>query len=100
MNKAMQTLTAAALAFALLAPAAWAGDKQKTNAADAQSMNHGQMSHGQMDHGQMDHGQMDHSQMQNMDHSKMQGMDHSKMDHGAMQQGHDGKPKTDRKDDQ
>ncbi|MDT4882706.1 hypothetical protein FQZ97_1186830 [compost metagenome] len=90
MNKAMQTLTATALAFALLAPAAWAGDKQKPNAADAQSMNHGQMSHGQMDH----------SQMQNMDHSKMQGMDHSKMDHGAMQQGHDAKPKTDRKDDQ
>jgi pentapeptide MXKDX repeat protein len=95
MNKAMQTLTAAVLAFALLSPAAWAGDKQKPNAADAQSINHGQMSHGQMNHGQMDH-----SQMQNMDHSKMQGMDHSKMNHGAMQQGHDGKPKTDRKDDQ
>ncbi|MFZ6045564.1 hypothetical protein ACFW0H_05520 [Pseudomonas sp. CR3202] len=90
MSKSMQTLTAAALAFALLAPAAWAGDDQKAKAADAQPMNHGQMKDGQMDH----------SQMQNMDHSKMQGMDHSKMDHSAMQQGHDGKPRTDRKDDQ
>ena len=95
MSKSAQTLTAAALAFALLVPAAWAADKQKPNAAAAQPMNHGQM-----DHGQMNHGQMDHSQMQNMDHSKMQGMDHSKMDHGAMQQGHDAKPKTDHKDDQ
>ncbi|WP_103102901.1 hypothetical protein [Pseudomonas sp. LFM046] len=96
MSKHMQTLTAAALAFALLAPAAWAGNDQKAKAADPQSMNHGQMQG--MDHSKMQG--MDHSQMQGMDHSKMKGMDHGKMDHGAMQQGHDGKPRTDRNDDQ
>ncbi|MBD2839307.1 hypothetical protein ID144_19910 [Pseudomonas sp. JM0905a] len=92
MNKSMKSLTAAALAFTLLAPAAWAGQDdhaghQKAPAGEA----------GKMDHGQMNHGQMDHSQMQGMDHSQMQNMDHSKMDHGAMHK--DAKPKAESSDD-
>jgi pentapeptide MXKDX repeat protein len=90
MSKSLQTLTAAALAFALLAPAAWADDQPKAKATDAQPMNHGQMNHGGMDH----------SQMRNMDHSKMQGMDHGQMDHGAMHKDQGAKPEAERKDDQ
>jgi copper resistance protein B len=86
MNKSMQSL-AAALAFTLLAPSAWAGQDdhaghQKAPASEA---------------GKMDHGQMDHSQMQGMDPSQMQNMDHSKMDHGAMHK--DAKPKAESNDD-
>ncbi|MCO6055666.1 hypothetical protein NG726_03130 [Pseudomonas sp. MOB-449] len=105
MNKAMQPLTAAALSFAVLAPAAWAGESNqaaapKPPAGQSQQMDHGQMNHGQMDHGQMDHSQvkgMDHSQMKGMDHSQMQQMAPGKMDHGAMHK--DAKPKTEGSDD-
>ena len=74
MNRSMQTLSAAALAFALLAPAAWASqdthvEHQKAQAANGQPINHGQM----------------------------QNMDHSKMDHGAMHK--DAKPKAESNDD-
>lgn len=82
MSKSLQTLTAAALAFALLAPAAWADEPQKAKATDAQPMKHGQMDHG------------------DMDHSQMQGMDHGKMDHGAMHKEQGAKPEAERKDDQ
>ncbi|WP_319000078.1 hypothetical protein [Metapseudomonas lalkuanensis] len=92
MNKSMQTLTAAALAFALLAPAAWAGQDDQTGHQKSPSSDAGQMNHGQMNHGQMDH-----SQMQGMDHSQMKAMDHSKMDHGAMHK--DAKPKAESNDD-
>ncbi|MCY1296214.1 hypothetical protein D9M68_951920 [compost metagenome] len=87
MSKSIQTLTAAALAFALLAPAAWADGQPKARAADAQPMKHEQMNHSGMNHGQMDHGQM-------------QGMDHGKMDHGAMHKEQGAKPEAERKDDQ
>ncbi|BAN47415.1 hypothetical protein [Metapseudomonas resinovorans] len=94
MNRTMQTLTAAALAFTLLAPAAWAGENDHAGHEQARPD-----AARKMDHGQMDHGQMDHSQMQNMDHSKMQGMDHGKMDHGAMHQDQNARPKADNQDD-
>ncbi|AYF86285.1 hypothetical protein SA496_14630 [Pseudomonas sp. JS3066] len=72
MSKFAQPLTAAALASALLAPAAWAGqnahdEHQKTQATSGQPTNHGQMQN---------------------------------MDHGAMHRDKDAKPKTDRNDDQ
>lgn len=79
MNKSMQPLTAAALAFALLAPTAWAGANDHATHQKAQS--------GEMQN--MPHGQVDHSQMKNMDHSQM--------DHGAMHK--DAKPKTEGSDD-
>lgn len=94
MNRSMQTLSAATLAFALLAPTAGASqdthdEHQKAQAANGQPMNHGQMQN--MDHSKMQG--MDHSNMPGMDHSKMQNMDHGKMDNGA-------KPEAERKDDQ
>lgn len=95
MNKSMQTLTAAALAFALLTPAAWAGENDHAKHQNAQPGDMQNMPHGQMDHSQMQG--MDHGQMQNMDHSQMKGMDHSKMDHGVMHK--DAKPKTENSDD-
>ena len=95
MNESMKSLSAATLAFTLLAPAAWAGQdapaaQQNAPASEAGTMGHGQMNHEQMDHSQMP--KMDHDKMPHMGNGQMQDMDH-----GAMHK--DAKPKAESNDD-